>query len=213
MTVVRGVGGERRRFQTQMKASKPSSTRLSSSGRAQTERKTSGPPSRPSRSRKGGRATLATFMVGGGRGRGPLPDTGHEDPVDLLFSCWPCVRAIFDSLCSANEVPSSLFLASRSWMSGQNLPLRSPLSRPSSTTEKTDSNSPASRWEIIDIDRRARRGTFFPGCTERTVRDSPVGVNEKRTLHGTPKLQDIANTVVCDSPAVKCSPHDKEQPL
>jgi len=156
---------------------------------------------------------LATVMVGGGTGRGPLPDTGHDDPVNLLSSCWPFVRAIFDSLCGANEVPSSVFLASRSWMSGQNLPLRSPLARPSSTTKKTDSNSPAARREIIDLDPRAGRGTFFPGWTERTVRDSPVGVNEKRTLHGTPTLQDIANTVVCDSPAAKCSPHDKEQLL
>jgi len=96
-------------------------------------------------------------------------------------------------------------------MSGRNLPLRSPLARPSSTTARTSSNSPAPRREIIDLDPRAGRGILFPGWTERTVRDSPVGVNEKRTLHGTPTLQDIASTVVRGSPAAKCSPNDREQ--
>jgi len=53
--------------------------------------KTGGPPWWPSRSQQGGRAAFVT-VTGGGPGRGLLPDTGHDDPVNLLHCCWPCVH-------------------------------------------------------------------------------------------------------------------------
>jgi len=80
-------------------------------------------------------------------------------------------------------------------------------------SKKTGQHSAAPRGEMILLDSRAGRGIFFPGWTERTVRDSPVGANEKRELHRTSTLRAIASTVVRDSPEALCSPLNREQLL